>query len=165
MLPTASQMYETYNTHLASRQRTWETNLIYVIKIIFFWEVLVCLLPLFQHLHINRSKHPNHACKDHYHWIIWKQHLVNTEFTNLSMYSWNCLQKKNIRMNNYRKNPKLVWYSKARIYSLHVNFKLIIKTTKGRHTSPEHSSAKIQPRDQMSILWSYGRPRITSGAR
>mmetsp|Transcript_8141 Transcript_8141/g.20934 ORF Transcript_8141/g.20934 Transcript_8141/m.20934 type:complete len:202 (+) Transcript_8141:147-752(+) len=32
-------------------------------------------------------------------------------------------------------------------------------------TYPVHSSARMQPSDQMSIRWSYGQPRITSGAR
>lgn len=47
-------------------------NLVYIVNIIFFGEILVCVLPFQQHLHINRT---NPACENHHNSIIWKKHL------------------------------------------------------------------------------------------
>ena len=41
----------------------------------------------------------------------------------------------------------------------------ILKISRCELTFPELSSAKMQPIDHMSIFWSYGSPRMTSGAR
>lgn len=56
-------------------QRESETNLIYIKQIIFFSEVFVRLLSFKEHLQVDGTEQSDHACKDHYNCIVWKQYL------------------------------------------------------------------------------------------
>ena len=50
-------------------------NLIYVIEIEFFGEVLARLLPSLQHVKINGAEHPDHSPEDHDNSVVRKEYL------------------------------------------------------------------------------------------